>query len=130
MKTILDALQELYRLPAVQAESIKVFDTGWRDATPLELYEANIKLQEMILEEEKKAKVPQSVTMRQARLALLESGLLDAVENAVAQDRSAQIDWEYATDIQRDFSTLTIMATQMGLSDEQVDNLFILAGSK
>lgn len=46
--------------------------------------------------------IPQSVTMRQARLALLGAGLLDDVNSAIAaipdpvQRKAAEIEWEYA----------------------------------
>ena len=45
--------------------------------------------------------------MRQARLALLQAGLLDQVETALAsipdevQRKAAQIEWEYATTVDR-----------------------------
>ena len=51
--------------------------------------------------------VPASVTPRQARLALLQIGKLDAVSAALAaipdpaQRTAAQIEWEYATVIER-----------------------------
>ena len=45
--------------------------------------------------------VPQSVTMRQARLALLQAGKLQAVNNAISsmtcpQGESARIEWDYS----------------------------------
>lgn len=76
--------------------------------------------------------VPQMVTMRQARLALHESGLLDTVVNAIADssDEVLKIEWEYARDVSRNWERLIVLATSLGLTDEQLDNLFILAGSK
>ena len=75
--------------------------------------------------------VPQVITIRQAKLALLAAGLLDDVDVAVAQAdrRATQIEWEYATEIRRDWPTLLVMQTALGLTDEQVDQLFINGAS-
>ena len=78
--------------------------------------------------------VPQSVTARQARLALLQAGLLDAVENAIATmegdaGRAARIEWEYATEVRRNGSTLSGVQVWIGLTDQQIDDLFLLAAT-
>lgn len=74
--------------------------------------------------------VPQVVTPRQARIALLNAGLLDAVDAAVtASPRSVQIDWEYAIEIRRDNPVIAAMAAQLNLSPAEIDGLFIAAGS-
>jgi hypothetical protein len=74
--------------------------------------------------------VPQVVTIRQAKLALLQAGLLDDVDAAVAQaPREVQIEWEYATEVHRSWPTLLTLQALLSLSDEQVDNLFILAST-
>lgn len=74
--------------------------------------------------------VPQVIPMRQVKLALLAAGLLDIVDAAVAaSDRAIQIEWEYASEVRRDWPTITSIATAVGLTDEQVDNLFISAVS-
>jgi len=81
----------------------------------------------------KKSLVPMQVTMRQARLVLLQAGLLDDVElaiNNIADEtikRAIQIEWEYAQDIKRDWQALIMVTQQMGMTDEQLDNLFIEA---
>lgn len=78
--------------------------------------------------------VPTSVTPRQARLALLQIGKLDAVSAALAaipdpaQRTAAQIEWEYATVIERNSSLVTVLSAQLGLDAATLDNLF-LAGS-
>jgi len=70
------------------------------------------------------------VTMRQARLALHQASLLDAVEQAVAvSDTPVQIEWEFAHEIRRDWPTLTALASVLGLSDLEVDQLFALAAT-
>ena len=74
--------------------------------------------------------VPESVTMRQARLALNGAGLLDTVSNAiVAAGMAAQIEWEYAGTVQRGSGLVPAMASALGLTDAQIDALFITAGA-
>lgn len=72
-----------------------------------------------------------SVTKRQAQLALLQFGLLDNVEAAVAQmGRQAQINWEAASTIDRNNPFIeTIAKGSMGLTDAQLDQLFALAAT-
>jgi len=80
-------------------------------------------------------RVPDAVTMRQARLALLGVGLLDAVEPALAaipdpvQRRAAEITWEYSAEVQRDNPLISALAAGLGLSPQQVDQLFIAAAT-
>ena len=74
--------------------------------------------------------VPHSVTMRQARLALLAAGLLDLVETAIAgAGPAAKIEWDYATEVQRSAGLVPAMATALGLTDEQIDALFVTAST-
>ena len=74
--------------------------------------------------------VPQSVTPRQARLALLQIGKLDAVSAALAampdpaQRTAAQIEWEYATVIERNSPLVTSLAAGLGLTATDIDALF------
>jgi hypothetical protein len=75
--------------------------------------------------------VPQSVSPRQLRLALLEMDLLDAVEAAVAQaDRATQIMWEYAIVYERSHPAWEQMAASLDPSctAADVDMVFRLAG--
>lgn len=72
--------------------------------------------------------IPQVVTMRQARLALLAVGLLDDVEAAVqATDKATQIEWEYAQDVNRNWPTLAALAGALGLTSDELDALFAAA---
>lgn len=75
--------------------------------------------------------VPQVVSMRQARLALLKSEILTDVENAIKNgtDQELKIEWEYAIEIRRDWENLINLATSLGLTDDNLDDLFILAGT-
>jgi hypothetical protein len=80
------------------------------------------------------APVPQSVTMRQCRIALLDAGLLDAVQSSIAtmpgtEGERARIDWEYALEVRRDWPLISYMAGDLGLTDEQVDDLFVAAAA-
>lgn len=75
---------------------------------------------------------PTTVSMRQARLALLGAGLLPQVEAAFDQmdepDKSAAtIEWEYATELRRDHPLVASLAAALGLTEQQVDDLFIAA---
>jgi hypothetical protein len=76
--------------------------------------------------------IPQSVTMAQARLALLEAGLLDQVGTTIAampaQDRKrAEIEWEYRDIVRRDSHLVLALGPALGLSDTDIDSLFIHA---
>ena len=79
--------------------------------------------------------VPKLVTMRQAKLALLQVGMLDAVDTAIAtieddtERKKAQIEWEYAQEVERDWPTMLAVTSAMGMTEAQVDELFVLAGS-
>jgi hypothetical protein len=79
--------------------------------------------------------VPFSVTMRQARLALLNLGVLDNVETAIASiadpviKKAAQITWEFSSEVQRNNGLVTQLAPALGLTSEQIDNLFITAAN-
>lgn len=75
--------------------------------------------------------VPASVSMRQARLALLAIGKLDDVASAIAAKSSpdrerAQIEWEYATRVERSSALLADLSALLGLD---LDALFIEAAA-
>jgi hypothetical protein len=81
-----------------------------------------------------KEPVPDAITMRQARLALLGAGLLDDIDNAIAalpepHKSAAKIEWEYSSQVQRNNGFVDKLAPMLGMSKEQIDQLFI-AGSK
>ena len=72
---------------------------------------------------------PQSITMRQARLALLGAGLLDAVNVGITgMSQAAQIEWEYAATVERTNPLIAALASALSLTGSQVDDLFV-AGS-
>jgi hypothetical protein len=71
------------------------------------------------------APVPEAITPLQARRALLAAGLLDDVETMIAQaPREARLAWEYAVEIYRNDPTLAMLATSLGLTSDQIDDLF------
>lgn len=69
------------------------------------------------------------ITPRQARLALHRAGLLDEVATMLAADKEMEIWWEYSLDIQRDHEMVIALGTQLGLTEAQLDQLFV-DGSK
>jgi hypothetical protein len=74
--------------------------------------------------------IPSVVSMRQARLALLQGGLLEAVNMAVSVGGEAdRITWEYATEVRREDALVQNLAVGLGLSEVQLDQLFTLASS-
>ena len=82
---------------------------------------------EVEIVEYRKSQVPQSITPLQAKLQLLKLGLLDEVEALVTGDRTAQLYWEYASVVERDNAVLLLMANSIGLTSEQVDEMFMEA---
>ena len=74
--------------------------------------------------------VPQVVSRRQARLLLLQQGLLDQVEAMIAlQDRATQITWADAIEFKRNDPLLLALAAapELNLTSEQLDQFFIAA---
>ena len=79
--------------------------------------------------------VPHSVSMRQARLALLQIGKLQQINSAITslpspQKEEAEIEWQYANEVQRYNGLVSLLAPALRLSETDLDELFILAGSK
>ena len=73
---------------------------------------------------------PKVVSMRQARLALLQQNLLSTVDAAIAAGNEAdKITWEYATEVNRGDSLVANLAAGLGLTEADLDNLFTLAAS-
>lgn len=73
--------------------------------------------------------VPDQVTMRQARLALLAAGKLAAVDAAIAAlpspaKEQAQIEWEYSSDVLRHAGFVDQLGAGLGLTSDQLDALF------
>jgi hypothetical protein len=82
--------------------------------------------------------VPDSVSLTQAKLALLQAGKFNAVNiavnNAVAtlpgtQGQEAQIYWTSTDRVHRSSPLLQAVAASAGLSSADLDSLFILAAT-
>lgn len=72
------------------------------------------------------------LSMRQTRLALLNAGLLSKVENAIAglsepAKSQVEIEWQYAKDVYRNDDWLIALAGELGLSDQEIDDMFYAA---
>jgi len=76
------------------------------------------------------APVPESLTPLQVRLALLAAGLLDDFEAVKATaPREMQLAADFATVVYRTDPMLLAFATQLGLTEQQVDDLFRAAAA-
>ncbi len=78
--------------------------------------------------------IPKEITMRQARLALLDAGLLGNVQAAInslpePDKTKAQIEWDYSNSLQRNNSFVSVLGTALGLSEQDIDNLFVQASA-
>lgn len=85
-------------------------------------------------QEEITANTPQVVTMRQARLALLQAGKLADVDTAIAAlpspaKEAAQIEWEYATEVKRNSALVSQLAPALNLDAAALDALFTQAAT-
>jgi hypothetical protein len=74
--------------------------------------------------------IPATVTRFQALAVLAAGGYLDTVRtyiNTLDQNNVQRLAWENATDWERTSPTLNALATMLGLTDTEVDDLFIAA---
>ena len=76
--------------------------------------------------------VPQAVTMRQARLALLAANMLTTVNTAIAgmpgaEGEAARIEWEYAQEVRRDSPLVAALSAAFGWTGAQLDAMFVSA---
>lgn len=86
--------------------------------------------------EQRKPKPPNSCTPRQFRLALITLGIdIAMVEQMLnniqdpTEKQIALIEWEYALEIKRNHPLLGTFASQMGLTEQQLDQIFITANT-
>lgn len=79
--------------------------------------------------------VPLSVTPRQIRTALVLSGIslssIEAIIDSLPSPNKeiALIAWEYSVEFQRNNPLINQLAPLLGLSSEQIDDIFILAST-
>ena len=113
-------------LNLVDTEDLHTFVKPDGSEVPLEQYCKTLEISAYI-EPEPIIIIPQVITMRQARLQLLEVGLLDDVEALVALDRKSQIEWEYASEVYKQSPLIEAMKGGLNLTDTQIDDMFIEA---
>lgn len=68
----------------------------------------------------------------QFRLGLLNHGLLHQVDDAIAaldepERAAAEIEWEYRTSFHRDNPLVVALSAHIGLTDEQIDDMWLEA---
>jgi len=84
--------------------------------------------------EQRQPKSPEVWTPRQLRIALIKSGIsltniesqIDAIEDS-AQKEIARVEWEYALEIKKEHPLVSMMATNLNLTEQQVNDIFSLA---
>lgn len=82
------------------------------------------------VEEDKPVVIPQEVTPRQFKLALLQEGIYETIQAIInAQPLAVQLDWSDASVFKRDNPTLEAMRQHPNINKtpEEVDALFVLA---
>ena len=81
-----------------------------------------------------KTKIP-TISLRQAREALIEKGLFDNVESILASVEDPKEKkiltnyWEYSQEFQRDHKLLGLITQALGMTDDEVDEFFLFAYS-
>lgn len=83
------------------------------------------------MDEMNKSLVPISATKRQLRLTLLNMNILSAADTFVAeQSQEVQIYWNDSQDFYRQHQMIISLSAQFGLTEAQVDDIFIVASQK
>jgi hypothetical protein len=106
---------------------MRVFEDNEHDGTAKEQYD-------QLWNQELKSRLPRVATARQIRLALVDAGLLDSVQTAF-EDLSeplktkAQIEWEYATEIEKNSPLIQALYPKLGLTEDDLDDLFVAAAN-
>ena len=65
--------------------------------------------------------------MRQARLYLYSVDKLEDVEAMVQTRKDWQIEWEYTSEVERSSLLVSTIKNRLGLSDIEIDDIFIAA---
>lgn len=82
---------------------------------------------EALKKEYEKSLIPDTISLRQARLYLLSINLLDDLEEIISQNRAYQIEWEYANQIERESPLVEILGQALNLDSDVIDNMFMEA---
>lgn len=72
--------------------------------------------------------VPQAVTKLQLKKAMTSLGLWDTFWVALNSDADAKLEWDLASDINRNYDKVLTFQQALNKTDEELDNLFRLAG--
>lgn len=76
--------------------------------------------------------VPNRVSKLQAKVALLQSGLMPQIDDILTDSETSDIvklAWNDASEFRRGSLPINMMAGLLNLTEQEVDNLFILANS-
>jgi hypothetical protein len=106
--------------PVIEGEFFYELNGQWRKGFNTRAITDNEKRQDMV------------VSPRQARLALNAAGLLANVETAIEamsdpEKTIVRLEWEYATQIERTSTWVVSMGTALGLTELELDQLFVTA---
>jgi len=88
-----------------------------------------------LTQEEIKTLVPDLITMRQLRLALLQEDLLENVESTIEsvsdpkQRSTLDIEWKYSMIVYRNQHWIEILANLLKISEVELDNLFVIGST-
>jgi len=88
-----------------------------------------IALTQTELEARYRASIPQSIDPRQIRKQLTNMGLRQTAESIISESDDYDLKdwWEYSLEYQRNHPVLALFASQMNLTDAQLDDMFIEA---
>jgi hypothetical protein len=108
----------------------KLGDLVYDEEADLITYEI-LEKSETELEAERRAAIPFSIAPAQGRIALARRGLLAAIQSAIPTDVEdpTRIYWEYAISWERSHPLINQLAAALGLTEAQVDEIFIEAAS-
>lgn len=99
----------------------------------IEPYVRNLTPEEIL---DRQPKPPGSCTPRQFRLALIDSGysleqiqiMLESITDEINR-KKALVEWEYSIEIKREHPLVSTFASQLGLSENDLDDLFFLTNN-
>ena len=125
---LVDVLSKMLEKRIVMNDNKYVEFDGLKDIPQATVALAEIEKVKM----ERELSIPKSITARQAKLALLQIGKLADVTAAISKLESpikeqVEIEWEYAADIYRNNGFIDTLGAALGLSDAQLDDLFLQA---
>ena len=122
--------------PAVNALLQAVYERKpiMKDGEPVQVWEVVDYTESELAEQLEARRGLVSVTMRQARLALLQVGHLANVQPAIdalpePHRSAAAIEWEYSQTVERNRPFVLTLGEALGLTDEDLDALFTLAST-